>query len=57
MVLKWDNLNQQSRTQILQNACLQPKFAQFKWNEIEDWIRFMIKDNLEVRSKKTVSID
>jgi hypothetical protein len=54
--LKWDNIDFDTKVQILSNACLNTRFAYYKWDEIEEWIQFMIKDNMEVRSKKTVTI-
>ena len=54
--LNWDTLDKQTRTEILTNACIQERFQHYDWNELEEWLHDLIIDNMEMRSKQTVTI-
>jgi len=54
--LTWDNLDLQAREEILTEACVQSRFAHYKWHEIDYWLRDIIMDSIELRSKGTVTI-
>lgn len=56
LTLNWDNLDTQTREEILSGACLNSRFAHYDWHEMEEWLRDIITDNIKLRSKNTVSI-
>ncbi|KKK79405.1 hypothetical protein LCGC14_2833870 [marine sediment metagenome] len=56
MNLHWDTLHEQSREEILANACINTRFAHYEWDEMELWIQQIIKANMQFRSRGTVLI-
>ncbi len=54
--LNWDTLDKQTRVEILTNACIQERFQHYEWNELEGWLQVLITDNMELRSRQTVTI-
>ncbi len=56
MKLLWDNCHKQTREGILSNACINTRFANYEWDELEEWLKVLIQDNLLLRSGGLVSI-
>ena len=54
--LHWDNLDKQSRTEILCGACIQERFQHYEWDEMDDWLKCLIKETTEVRSGGTATV-
>ena len=54
--LRWNTLHKQTREEILLNACIQERFQHYEWEEIDDWLKALIIENMELRSKGTVTI-
>ncbi len=56
MKLYWNTLHQLSREEILGNACLQSRFAFYEWEELDEWIRDIIQENVLARSGGLVQV-
>lgn len=56
MKIHWDDLHRLSREEILSGACVNTRFAYYDWDELEEWLRGIIQENLSLRSGGLVSI-
>jgi len=54
--LHWDTLDNQTKEELLSNACLQERLRHYEWSEFDNWVKLLIIDNLEKRSHSTVTI-
>jgi hypothetical protein len=54
--LQWDNLNMDLKEQILSDACINSRFAYYEWCELDEWLKAILIDNINMRSKNTVSL-
>lgn len=54
--LNWNTLHKMTREEILSGACINTKFANYEWCEIETWLQLLIIECLEERSRQTCTI-
>jgi hypothetical protein len=51
MKLNWDKLDVQSREEICWGACISEKLTSKSWKELDEWLRVLLADSIEKRSK------
>ena len=56
VTLHW-NGSHELREQLLSNACMQSRLAYYEWDELEEWERELIREQLETRTNLTVTIE
>ena len=54
--LHWGTLDNQTREEILSNACVSERLRHYEWDEIDNWLKVILIDNMEARSHSTVTI-
>ncbi len=54
--LHWDTLDAQTKEEILSNACINERFQHYEWGELDNWLKLLILENFERRSRSTSTI-
>ena len=56
LTLHWDGLDNQSKEEILLNACINTRHIHYEWMEMDNWLRDIIRGNMEDRSHGKVTL-
>jgi hypothetical protein len=54
--LNWNELHVQSREEICWGAMISEKLASVRWEEFESWVRMLLADSMERRSRGKVTL-
>jgi len=54
--LEWDQMNVQSRQYLCEAAGISVKLARKTWWQLEKWLQTLLREQLENRSKKKVTL-
>ncbi len=54
--LRWNTLHNQTKEEILSNACINERFQHYEFMEMEEWERLILVDSMEKRSHHTVTL-
>ena len=47
MIIKWDDLHEQSREEICSRAAVNLDIAKLPWQELDSWLRILLQKGLE----------